>query len=320
MNSKVIRKIKGNTFIYLLWDWVNWKFAKNQIKKDLRIIPNKLFKMVFGRELNWDNPKNLIEKIYWLQVYTDTSLWSRCSDKIEVLNYVKEKDCGDILNTFYDSWSDANDIEWDKLPNSFVLKSNNSCGKVIIVKNKSELNIPKTIKKLNGWLKIKYGYKDGQYHYTKIKPRIFAEKLLINEDNPDTSLIDYKVWCFNGAPECILVVFNRTQYSYQLSSYDLNWNNISKKSFKSTNKHVSGIDFPKPKCLDYMLECARKLSNGITQVRVDFYQIKEKVIFGEMTFTTGYGYYSDEFYEYLGSKIDLNNVKKLENKKIIIEN
>jgi hypothetical protein len=184
-----------------------------------------------------------------------------------------------------------------------------------LVKNKKDLNIHETSKKLKSWMNLKYGFRDGQLHYTSIKPCIIAEKLFVNSLDTDKSLIDYKIWCFNGVPECVLVVFNRTETNYSLSSYDLNWNNISENSFKKGNKHFSGENLPKPKSFNQMLECAKKLSEGIPQVRIDFYDIDDKAIFGEMTFSTGFGYYSEEFYNYLGDKIDLKNIKKIEQPK-----
>src|SRR5690606_35542106 len=280
--------------------------------KDVRILPNNIFRKVFGRNIDWENPKNLIEKIYWMQLYTDTSLWTKCADKYRVREYVKEKGCEDILNTLYGKWDNAKDIDWDSLPNSFVLKTNNSCGKVILVKDKNNLDITKTIKELNKWLNLKYGYRDAQFHYTRIKPCIIAEKLFENQEDSSKSLVDYKIWCFNGVPECVLVVYDRTKENYYLSSYDMGWNNISDVTFNQENKHYSGENFPKPQSFDKMIECAKKLSSGIPQVRIDFYDIEGKAVFGEMTFTTGYGYYKEEYYNYLGSKIDLSKLEKLD--------
>lgn len=304
--------VKNNKILFYFWKKFDWIKTKYHLSTNIKAIPNKIFKKVFGRDINWDTPTNLIEKIYWLQLYTDTSLWTKCSDKYLVREYVKEKGCGDILNTLYGKWDNANDIDWNSLPDSFVLKTNNSCGKVILVKDKQQLDIPKTIKKLNNWLNIKYGYQDAQFHYTKIRPCIIAEKLFENKDDTEKSLVDYKIWCLNGVPECVLVVYDRTKNNYSLSLYDLDWNNISDKGFNINNHHYSGVDIPSPKSFDKMVEYAKKLSSGIPQVRVDFYDIDGKAVFGEMTFTTGYGYFSKDYYDYLGSKIDLSKVEKLE--------
>lgn len=304
--------IKNSAPLYFLWKVFDGIKTKILLSTNVRSIPNQIHKRVFGREVNWKNPTSLIEKIYWLQLYTDTSLWTKCADKYRVRKYVKDKGSGETLNILYGKWNNAKEIDWNLLPEQFVLKTNNSCGKVILVKNKKELNIPQTIKELNSWLDLKYGYRDAQFHYTKIEPCIIAEELFINKENPTHSLVDYKIWCFHGKPECVLVVYNRTKENYLLSLYDLEWNNISKIGFNPNNKHVSGVDIPKPASFDQMIEHAKKLSKEFPEVRVDFYDVDGKAIFGEMTFTTGFGYFSDEYYEHLGSKIDLSKVKKLD--------
>lgn len=276
-----------------------------------RVIPNKAMMKVFGRPINWDQPKNLIEKIYWLQLYSNTSAWTKCADKYLVRDYVKGKGCGQILNTLYGKWDDVHQIDWDTLPKSFVLKTNNSCGKVIIVKDKNEISTKEIEKELDAWLNSKYGYHNAQLHYTKIKPCIIAEKLLFNEENPRQSLIDYKIWCFNGVPESVLVVYNRTNKSYLLTAYDMDWKNITETALNKNLESVSGAEVQKPKSFEDMIHYAKILSKGFPQVRIDFYDIRGEVVFGEMTFSTGFGYYTDEYYDYLGSKIDLKNVKKL---------
>lgn len=312
MKSKLKRMVKNNNLLNNIWRKIDWINTKHQINKDARIIPNKIYKDVFGKDINWNNPTTLIEKIYWLQLYSDTSLWTKCADKYKVREYVKEKGCAGSLNTLYGKWDKAEDIDWDKLPNSFVLKTNNSCGGVLLVQDKSLLNISKTITTLNNWLKLKYGYRDSQFHYTQIKPCIIAEKLFENEQDKSKSLVDYKIWCFNGVPEVVLVVFDRTKGGYSLASYDIEWNNISHKTFNLNDKYYRDVEFPKPNSLDEMIEYAKKLSKGIPQVRMDFYDINGKAVFGEMTFSTGYGYYSNDYYNYLGSKIDLSKIEKLE--------
>lgn len=312
MSEKLKTFIKNVRLFNYLWRRIDWIRTKHLLKKDIHSYINKIYRRNFKRDINWENPVNLIEKIYWMQIYTDTSLWTRCSDKYIVREYVKEKGCEETLNTLYGKWDNAEDIDWDSLPESFVLKTNNSCGQVILVRNNKELDIPKTINQLNYWLNLNYGYKGAQLHYTKIKPCIIAEELFENKNNPKQSLVDYKIWCFNGVPECVLVVYNRSQNGYSLLSYDLEWNNISEKTFKLDTPSYIPEEVPKPKSLDQMIKYSKILSKGILQVRVDFYDIDGEAVFGEMTFTTGYGYYSDEYYDYLGSKIDLNMVKKLD--------
>lgn len=306
--------VKKKKLLFWLWKKYDWYITKYQLKKDVKILPNKVYKRVFRKDINWDNPKSLIEKIYWLQLYSDTSLWTLCADKYKVRSFVEERGCGDILNELYGVWTDANDIDWEKLPDQFVLKTNNSCGKMIIVKDKKELNVSEAVKKLNSWLKIKYGYRDGQYHYTKIPPCIIAEKLLKDKKNGNKPLTDYKIFCFDGVPESVLVVHDRRNEVLNITFYDLEWNNISSKTLNDNSIHVNGMEVSRPKSFDKMIECAKKLSRGIPQVRVDFYEVEGKVVFGEMTFTTGgYGSYLNEYYDYLGSKVDLSKINKRKN-------
>ena len=152
---------------------------------------------------------------------------------------------------------------------------------------------------------MKYGYAGAQSHYLKISPMIIAERLMVNDCPASSSLVDYKIWCFNGKPEMIWVAFNRTQDSYEYSAYDLNWNNISEKVLDTKSLHYSGIDFPKPKSLQRMLECAAALSADFPEVRVDYYDEQGKARFGELTFTSGNVYFTKDYYLHLGTKIDL---------------
>ncbi|MBQ8365439.1 MAG: hypothetical protein IJX41_06115 [Bacteroidaceae bacterium] len=280
-----------------------------------KYLANQVYRYVFKKDINWKNPTNLIEKIYWLQLNTDTSLWTLCADKYRVRQFVEERGCGEILNKLYGVWNNADEIDFDSLPNSFVLKTNNSCGQIILVKDKKELDIADAKRKLKTWMNTTYGYQGAQLHYTRIKPCIIAEELLINSKNKDKSLVDYKIWCFDGKVECILVAGERTWSDtgvdgYSLSMYDKEWKNISDKALNTNNKHFDGKDFEKPASLERMLEYASILSKGFPEVRVDFYEINDKPVFGELTFTTGYGSYKTSFYEYLGSKIDLQDYIK----------
>ena len=281
---------------------LEYRFKHNPQK-----LATNVYKNVFGKEANLDNPQDLIEKIIWLQFNSDTSLWTLCADKYRVRNFVEERGYGDTLCKLYGRWDNARDIDFDMLPDKFVLKTNNSCGQIFIVKDKRKLNISKVRNRLNDWLRKGYGKEGGQMHYTRIEPCVIAEEYLETASNG--SLVDYKIWCFNGHPECILVCFDRSvevgNRHYCLSMFDRQWNNISDKALNKSGVHFSGIDLPKPANLDKMLDTASVLSKGFPEVRVDLYNINGRIVFGEMTFTTGYGSYNPSFYEYLGSKIIL---------------
>lgn len=267
---------------------------------------------MMGKKLDWKDPKDLIEKIIWLQFNSDTSLWTRCADKYAVRSYVEERGLKSILPKLYGKWDNPDDIDFDKLPKKFVLKTNNSCGQIIIVKDKSSLDIQETKQRLGNWLKKKYGFLNGQLHYLHIKPCIIAEELLEDDAaKKGKSLIDYKIFCFDGKPEIIFTCQNRTQHKVELAAFDKEW------VYRSEVMHFTDY-FPedknrikKPDSLEEMLHIAAKLSKDIPQVRIDLYEINGKPMFGEMTFSTGYGYMTQEYYNYLGSKIDLRKVKKI---------
>lgn len=268
-----------------------------------------IFRRFFHRNINWENPTNLQEKTYWLLYNTNTDLWTRCADKYRVREYVKEKGCESILTELYGHWDNVEDVDFNSLPNSFVLKANNGCHSVIVINDKSKVNFSSLKKELKSWFKYPYGYMGAQKHYLSIKPCIVAEQVLeevgIHKQLSPHSLFDYKIWCFDGKAECILVVFDRAPGFTQQAVYDLSWNNISSSVF-ATDYYKK--DLPKPENLSVMIQYAEKLSAGIPEVRVDFYNIGGKVYFGEMTFTAGYGDLKDEYYDYLGSKVVLPKV------------
>ena len=151
--------------------------------QDPRINANRVYKHIFHKDINWENPQNLIEKIYWLQLFTDTTLWTKCADKYRMREYVESKGCGHLLPKLYGHWEKAEDIDYGKLPQSFVLKTTNGCGQVLIVPDKSELNIVETNKLLNQWMELKYGFTDAQIHYSRIEPCIIC--LLYTSDAAD---------------------------------------------------------------------------------------------------------------------------------------
>ena len=299
------------TYIYR---YFAYRIHKYQVEKNPLGEINRYHNAIFCRDANLNEPKSLIEKIYWMQLNTDTSKWSLCADKYRMRDYVKEKGVGEYLPKIYGKWEKAEEIDFSFLPESFVLKTNNACHTVIVVKDKRKLNVRKTIKTLNQWLAIPFGYSGYEPHYLKITPCIIAEEYLtdvVDGDNNQRSCItDYKVWCFSGIPEAIHVIYDRIDDTIQMALYDTGWNDISY-NIKNTSTCMTekGVEVEKPKCLDKMLEIAHILSAGFPECRVDFYVIHNKPVIGELTFSTGYGYFTDDYYDYLGSKIDIDKLK-----------
>lgn len=286
-----------------------------EIKKIIvKINPEKEFarcyRQSFHHEPDLKNPRDFVEKVGWMEMHSDTSLWSRCTDKFAVRGFIEENGYGEFLPKLYGHWEDANDIDFDALPNEFVIKSNNGCETVYVVKDKSKEDLKKLRKKFNQWLKLPFGYYNAELHYTKIKPCLIAEELLHPDEyekkiSPN-SLIDYKIYSFAGRPECIWVAYDRTHASVKMVLMDQNWNIMEKEMKLNSHYHYHPeIKIPKPKCLDKMLEIASKLSSYFPEVRVDFYVINDRPYIGELTFSSGYGFFSQEYYNHLGDLITL---------------
>lgn len=303
--KKIIKRIKSFVihYLYIILYKIRPRYAA-----DL------MYYHAFHKRMNLKNPKNLIEKINWLQFNSDTSLWTLCADKYRMREYVTEKGLQDYLPKLYGHWENPENIDFNALPNEFVLKSNNGCGTVKIVRDKKTLDIDAVKTLLKSWLKP-YGYTGGQTHYLRIKPCIIAEELLAQSKQGgviSSSLIDYKLWCINGVPESFFVAYNRHEaLKIDIALYDTKWNPLPQ-FLQNTNleKYRPEVEIPVPPCLDEMLEIASKLAEPFPEVRVDFYIVNDKPVIGELTFTTGYGYFTDEYYELLGSKMVINQPSK----------
>lgn len=294
----ILRKIPGLQHFYgIIINCSN----KRLYKKDPKLLANQSYKRTYKHDIDWKNPKDLNEKIIWMQFNTDTSLWSRLADKYLVRDYVREMGEEKLLNKLYGRYESAEEIYFENLPNQFVLKPNNSSGKVILVKDKSKLDIIKTRKTLNKWLKSTFIYNNAELHYSRIEPCLIAEEYL-SDKNQDT-LIDYKFYCFNGVPESIEVVTYRSSriHYVEMNLYDIEWNLISEHIFYPLGNNVS-----KPKSFNEMVTACQNLAKNIPFVRIDFYEVDGKPYFGEMTFTPGY-IFTNEYSEYLGRKLTINN-------------
>lgn len=269
----------------------------------------------FKRLPNLKNPRDLNEKILYLKLFSDTTEWSRLADKVLVRDYVKECGLESILPKLYATWNYAAEINFDALPDAFMLKSNNGDGKgtnvaVLDKKKLSNADICSLKQQAGGWLKLKnIGALSAEPQYKAIKPLVFAEELL-PISNGEKSIVDYKLWCFNGKPYVFLVVSNRKSGGEaELSCYDLEWNNRSDMLASGKHYHIREAELPKPKNLDKMLECARKLAQPFPQVRVDLYDIDGKIYFGELTFTSLGGmmnYFTLQALMDMGDKINLS--------------
>lgn len=259
-----------------------------------------LYKRNLGKVANFNTPRDLNEKIQWLMFYTDTSIWSKLADKFAVRQYVEEKVGSSILVPLLGKWDSAEEIDFDNLPEKFVMRPNNGSYDTIICKNKSKVDCEEIRKSMAFSLQHRFGFENAEPHYLKITPCIIAEKLLEDKDNK--GLVDYKIWCFNGEPYCFLVCANRDSVTHHadLVYYDINWERHP--TFLS-EKFRNDTIIPEPSNLNEMISIARRLSQGFPQVRIDLYNIDGKIYFGEMTFSSNFGmmpYYTQEVLDDMG--------------------
>ncbi|WP_297277201.1 ATP-grasp fold amidoligase family protein [uncultured Brachyspira sp.] len=274
-------------------------------------IIRKKFKESLGYELNLENPKTFNEKLQWLKLYYHDPLMTKCADKYLVREYVKEIIGEEYLIPLLGVWDSPDEIDFDSLPNQFVLKVNWGCGQNIIVKDKTKLNIDEIKEKLKYWLEpfSNFYYYNYEWQYKNIKPKIICEKYMKQVND---QLYDYKLFCFNGKVKYIQVDLDRFT-NHTRCIYDTNW---KKQEFKTHSFYGLYLgDIKKPKNLDLMIELSNKLSLKFCHVRVDFYEIDNKLYFGELTFTHGNGMelFSISEYDYKwGNLLDLPKEKKVE--------
>lgn len=264
---------KYRSFLYFLTIKFN-KFLPDEFYLKM------LYRFRVNKKLILENPTTYNEKLQWLKLYWYDPLATKCADKFEVREFVREKIGSRYLNELYGVYQSVDEIKLDNLPNSFVLKGTHGSGFNIVCKDKSKMNWDEEYKKMNEWLKTDFYSGKREWVYKDIKPRIICEKFIEQEDG--TELRDYRFFCFNGEPKFITVDFNiNEKKKTRRNLYDLEWNLMEEEI--SYPKELK-INVNKPEKLDEMIDLSRKLSSGFPHARIDFYYIKEKVIFGEITF------------------------------------
>lgn len=261
------------------------------------------FKQVLGYKLNLDDPKTLNEKIQWLKLYEwpNNPIAIQCASKYNVRQYVEEKGCGKYLNELLYVWDDANDVDWDALPEQFVLKCTHGCGYNIICADKSKLDLAEAKKKLKRWMKEDFSKFNAEPHYSKIKPQIVSDKFL------GSDIANYNIFCFNGEPQFISVIEGLGAGVDEALTYYYADGNIA--PFRSEAYPIS--DKKLPDCIEEMKNVARILSADVPFVRVDFYLVDGKILISELTFTPGGGlipFSPREYDKELGEKLDISNL------------
>lgn len=244
----------------------------------------KLYQVCLGKQLDLKNPLTFNEKMQWLKLYDRKPLYSMMADKYAVKNYVADK-IGEkyIIPSIGNSYDNFSDIDFEKLPNQFVLKTNHDSGGVVVCKDKKSFDIYHAEKLLSNHLKRNYYYKSREWPYKNVKPCIFAEEYV--KDGNNEFLPVYKFLCFHGEPRVIQTIQNDKQPNESIDYFDTEWNLLNLKQGFPNSKEP----FEKPKKLQEMCEIARKLSEGHAFLRVDLYVINSEVKFSEFTFYSDAG-------------------------------
>ncbi len=244
-------------------------FPKTVLKVD--------FKLNIGYRLDLKVPKSFNEKLQWLKLYWDDPKAVVCSDKVKARNYIEEIGLGSLLNEVYGVYDSYDEIDFDSLPDKFVMKVNHGSGKNIICTDKSILNHKKSKRFLHKWLKANHYYYSFEQVYKGIESKIIIEKFIETKDNKPP--IDYKFFCFDGECEYLFIATDRgvgTKFDF----FDLEWNHIKVKNYYPNNPNLP----KKPDKLDEMIQLAKEISKGFPHMRVDFYYENGEIIFGECTF------------------------------------
>ena len=280
------------------------KFLPNHYYWSPTIATSLWYAINDGHWPNLRHPSNFNELLMSINLKArknqkDRKLRIRCADKYAVREYIEEKGCGDILNECYGVYDSFDDIDFDALPNQFVLKMTTGCGMNFICKDRSKLDIENLRNEVDGWYRKcqNFGLKTAEWHYVEIKPRLMVEKYL-SQLNGASCLTDYKIHCFNGMIYHIETIAERDTSGKFIScnTYDTQWRRTDcvKPQYQKSHKPVE-----KPVCFDKMKSIAEILSADFEYVRVDLYEIDGKVIFGELTFTPVGCYEYDYKKEYL---------------------
>lgn len=264
----------------------------------------------FGKWLDLKNPQTSNEKVLWLKLntYYKNPLITQCADKYAVREYVKKCGCGEILNDLLGVWTNPDDIDFDKLPDKFVLKSNYYCHLNLVVTNKAELDITATRKLLHQWMKSTMHLLYSEMQYEGIEKKIIAEKFIETEDGMAPA--DYKIYCCNGKPSYVMVCVGREQDVKPKFYYFDVKGNLQRELTRDGLNAPADFHYDIPAGWDKMIAYAEKLSAPFPFVRADFYLEKGKVIFGELTFTPAAGLdagklaYTDRL---IGNMIQLSN-------------
>lgn len=285
-----------------------------KVKYGMRFIPDKMYLQIyyftrFKKFINFKNPKTFNEKLNWLKIYDRNSLYTMLVDKYEVKDYVANLIGDEYIIPTLGVWNCFDEIDFEKLPNQFVLKCTHDSEGLIIVRDKSKLDIKKAKEKLESSMKNNFYYIGREWPYKNVKPRIIAEKYM--QDGQNKSLKDYKFYCFNGEPKFLYVSEGLENHdTARIEFFDMNFKPAP---FSRTDYKTFEVKPEKPHNFEKMKELAIKLSNNFLFLRVDFYEINNKIYFGELTFYPCGGmmtFSPDEWDKKIGDWLEISEKKK----------
>ena len=286
--------------------------AENNILKLMsdKLYLKMLYRLNLGKKLDFENPNTFNEKLQWLKIYDRNPQYTQMVDKYEVKKYIENKIGAEHVIPTLGIWNSFDEIDFDLLPNQFVLKCTH-CGGVYICKDKSTWNTKEIAKKINISLRKNYFWHVREWPYKNVLPRIIAEEYIANDEQEykDNSLIVYKVFCFGGEPYLLQVIQNDKRKDETIDYFDTEWNLLDlKQNFPNSKVHLE-----KPQQLSRMLELSRNLSQGMAFLRVDWYIKNETLLFSEFTFYSDAGmakFEPADWDEKLGEMIDLKGFEK----------
>lgn len=253
-------------------------------------MPDKLYlKLVFrlriGQKLRINSPQTFNEKIQWLKLYDRRSEYIGMTDKCLAREYIGNRIGEEYLVPLLGAWDKAEDIDFSKLPEHFVLKCNHDSGSAVVCRDKKSFSEADAVKALKKKLRKNAFFGGREWQYKNIKRKVIAEKYL--EDDANGELTDYKLLCFNGRVKCCLVVTKRfSAEGVHKTFYDRQWNRLPFERREPAEK----TDIEKPQNYGKMLEIAEELSKNRTFLRVDFYESEKKLYIGELTLHPGSGF------------------------------
>ena len=241
------------------------------------------YKYRTGEMLDLSNPITYNEKIQWIKIYDSTYKKTVLADKLLARQFVKKEIGEKYIVHLIGSWNCFDDIDFNLLPKSFVLKATHGSGWNLIASSKDELDIESAKEDIDFWLSRNFAFNCGfELQYLKIPPKVIAEEYL----GPTDELNDYKVMCFGGKAKFLWVDTGRYSGNHRRTFFDLKWNRLN---VRFGDYEPAEFEIIKPKNFDEMIRISERLSSDFCHVRVDFYEVNNRLLFGEMTFTPGSG-------------------------------